>query len=557
MVKVGEIYLFIKEIRQNAGFLKTKKQTKRVQVVSRNFLFFIIGLIAVVLAYFANSSLVVVLEMVTTERMPRDFLRLLQNSDLVSFAGFTSLFGLSFFLLYLIFPVFYVWYHMNSARRRLAELPLMSNLVRRTDKKTFLSALKGLGFIEKLAESYGPYLMQGPEEMVSPEALKKTRLGRSKDQKIKISPVSVTVPAEVIFNEASLVSDNLLLGFFPLFARAMVAAGIVCLGISVMSLSLNEAAAEGSLLSALQPGMIALLYLLMSAIIMASLSNLMSLVLGQNAGMVARKINGLFHQNGWQQDLDKITTSLEGNSAMETLERVLQKSLDKPMKEISNAVKALASQQEKKLDNILSRTLDNFANDLVKKSGADMGSLNKTLRDAALAADQMKKQFTSANTEFSKQMDKQSTAIARHLTDMQKTLGNSEKTTQAASEKIISSLAKEVENTYKKFSGYVDSSLKKLDEKQIKIETSANDKDGILKDLHATAKDLATISNASGMLLERFITLATELDGVLRNIKENGGGHYSENTEKRDKLKQAMVKLKKINKDRINELPDM
>lgn len=527
--------------------------------MSRNFSFFILGLIAAILAYVFYPALIGGLELIITERLPRDFSQMLQNSGLVIFAGSVSLFGLSFFLLYLIFPVFYVWYHINSAKGIIADLPLISNVAKRTDKKKFLSALKDLGFVGKLARSYGPYLIQGPEEEVSPDVVKNIRLtaSRGKDQKLKILPVSATVPAEVVFNVDSLVTDNLLLGFFAIFARMMIGAGVVCLGISVISFSLVLEESGIELFSALQPGMMAFLYLLVSAIIMIGLTGLVNMILSQNAGAVARMVNGLFHQNAWQRDMGRITAHLEGDSAVEKIEAVLKNSLDKPMKEISKAVKELAQEQEQKLDNILSTTLDNFSENLMKKSGSNMEDWNKSLKDVTQAADQMKKQFTSANSEFSKQMNKQSVAIAKHLTDMQKTLGNSEKVTQAGTEKIVSSLSTEVENSYKNFAKYMESSLKKLDAKQAMVEKSSQNKDGILKDLHDTAKDLATISNASGMLLERFITLTTELDSVLRNIRENGITHYNDNAEKRDKLKSAMAKLQKNNKDKIGELPDM
>ncbi|MBL4803147.1 MAG: hypothetical protein JKY45_14780 [Emcibacter sp.] len=509
------------------------------------------------LAYIANPSLTAVLQQVTTEPLPREFIRLLQNSELIAFAGYTSIFGLFFFLLYLLFPVFYVWYHINATLRIISEMPLSSNPIKRMDKKTFLSELKSLGFIGKLAKDYGSYLVQGAEEEVPSEVLKTVRLTRAKNKKIKISPVSATISAETVFNEASLVRENLMLGFFSVLARAMAGAAVVCLVISILSFSLVQGKGDVVEFHILQTGMMAFVYLLISAVIIGGLAALMNMILSQNADAVARKVNGLFYQNSWQQDIARITSNLEGNSAAEKLEKILQDSLNKPMKEISGAVKALALEQEKKLDHILSKTLDNFSENLMKKSGSDMGYLNRAIKDAALSAEQMKKHFVEANSAFSKQMDKQSTAIAKHLTDMQKILGNSEKITQAGSEKIIVTLAGEVENTYKKFGEYMESSLKRLDEKQTIIESSSNDKNGIMKDLHDTAKDMATISNASGMLLERFIALATELDQLLSNMKENGLPNQNDTTEKRDKLKLAMLKLKKINKDRIDELPDM
>ena len=525
--------------------------------MSRNLTFFILGLTAAVIAYIFAPSLTGVLEFLLSERLPREFTRLMQNNDLVVFAGYVSLFGLSFFLLYLVFPVAYVWYHINSAKGIVDELPLVSNAIKRTDKKTFLGKLKGLGFIERLAEAYGPYLIQGPEEDVKPENLKKIRLTgpRAKIEKIVIAPVSAAVPAESIFNVESMVSDNLRLGFFTIFARLMVGAGVVCLAISLISFSIVKGEDGQTLLTALQPGLVSLLYLLIAAVILSGGSHLVSLGLSHKAGEFSRMINGLFYQNNWQQDLGRITTHLEGST--DKFEIILRDSLHKPLKEISTAVKSLSVEQEKKLDNILSKTLENFAANMVKKTGADTVALNKALKEASLSAEKMKKQFTGANADFAKQMDKQSAAIAKHLSDMQKVLANSEKATQAGAEKIISKLATQVENTHKKFGDYIESNLQRLDEKQKKIENTTSDKDGILKDLHDTAKDLATISNASGILLERFISLSVELDVVLKNIQENNISPGKGDAQKRDKLKSAMMKLKKINKDKIGELPDM
>lgn len=525
--------------------------------MSRNLTFFILGLAAAVIAYFFAPSLTGVLEFLVSERLPREFTHLIQNSDLVAFAGYISLFALSFFLLYLIFPVVYVWYLISSANEIVGDLPLISNIVKRTDKKTFLGKLKGFGFIEKLAEAYGPYLVQGPEQEVKQESLKKIRLTgpRAKTEKIIIAPVSAAVPAETIFNVDSMVNDNLRFGFFTILARLMVGAGIICLAISLISFSIVKGEDGLTFLTALQPGLVSLLYLLIAAVILSGVSHMVSLGLSHNAGTLARTINGLFYQNNWQQDLSRITAHLDGSA--NKFETILKGSLDKPLKEISAAVKALSVEQEKKLNNILAKTLENFAENMVKKTGDDTVTLNKALKEASLAAEQMKKQFTGANADFVKQMDKQSAAIAKHLSDMQKVLGNSEKATQAGAEKIISKLATQVENTHKKFGDFIEVSLKRLDEKQKKIEKTANDKDGILKDLHDTAKDLATISNASGILLERFISLSVELDIVLKNIQENNIGQGKGDAQKRDKLKSAMMKLKKINKDKIGELPDM
>ncbi len=527
--------------------------------MSKNLIFFIMGIISIVLTYVYYQSLPNLVGMVASGNLPREFTRMLQNSELVTFAGFVSLFGLSFFLLYIVFPISYVWYHIFSAKRIIATLPLISNATKRTNKKTFLSQFKGLGFIEKLALSYGPYLIQGPEEEVKAEALKNIRIikknaSNSKNEKLTISPVRATVPAGAIFNVDSLVIDHLFLGFFTVFARIMIGSGIICIGISIISFSFVQGKGEMALLTALQPGIMAFLYLLATSVIILGLAYLVDLVLSQSARSLARMINGVFHQNEWQQDINSLLTS---NSASEQFEDMLQSCLDKPMKDIARAVKVLAVEQEKKLDNILSKTLVSFFDNMEKKSGTDIGSLNKTLKDTAHTANLMKKQFTDANTQFSKQMDKQIAAISKHLAEMQKVLSNSEKTTQKGTEKIVSTLTTKVQDTYGELAIFMETSLNKLDDKHKALETAVSDKEGILKDLHSSAKDLGTISNASGMLLERFISLSTELDNILKNIREKGIDRSGGNAENRDKLKLAVMELKKSNKDRVGKLPKM
>jgi len=524
--------------------------------VSRNGLFIILGLIAAILTYFFHPLMVTLVELVITDKMPNDFLRLLENSDLVAFAGYMSMFGFIFFMLYLVFPVSYVWYHLISAGNIISSLPTVDNPASRTDKKMFFSKLKGLGFIEQLAMSYGPYLIQGPEEEVTAHALKNTRLIQkisNKTEKFKISPVRATAPAEMIFNLQSLVTDNLLLGFFTIFAWLTAGIGFICLGISVISFSMPQGAQEVALLSALQPGMVALLYCLLSAVIVIGIGRLIDLILSENANALARKINSLFYQGEWPQNMEE-----QGNAAiLKQLESTLKDTLDKPMREISKAVRALSGEQEKKLDGILSKTLENFSDNMIKKLGVDLGALNKALTDSSQAAGAMKKHFSESNTAFSQQMDKQAKAIAKHLTDMQKILKNSEKTTQTGANKIISAIASEVDNTYSRLGKFMESGLARIDAKQEALETAVNDKDSILKDLHNTAKDLGTISNASGRLLEKFNALAKEMDGILTTIQTTGASKKNTNSETRDKLKLAMLDLQKANRNKISELPDM
>ncbi len=528
--------------------------------MSRNISFFILGLIAAALTYVFNPALPGLVEFLVSDRLPGDFIRLLRNSELIAFAGYISLFGLLFFLLYFIFPVSYTWYQINSAINIIDGLPPIHNPVRRTNKKAFLSALKSMGFIDRLATSYGPYLIQGPEEEVAKQKLKNTRIVQkmnNKNQKILIAPVRATAPAELVFNSGSLVNDNLLLGFFTVFSRILAGAGVIIFGISLVSFSLSPGTDGAMLLSALQPGIVGLLFCLIAAVIISGLTHLLHMILSQNSRSLARMINALFYQGDWPEDMAEKDQKNKEKPILEQLEASLKNSMDKPMKEISKAVKALSVDQEKKLDSLLSKTLTVFSNNLEKNIKADATALNKALKDAGHAADVMKKQFGEANVQFSKQMEKQTTAIAKHLADMQKILTNSEKVTLKGTEKIISTISSEIDGTYTRLGEFMENSLKKLEEKQATIETAVNDKDSILQDLHNTAKDLGTISNASGKLLEKFKLLASEMDVVLNNIQKGGFERNNGRSEQRDKLKSAMLELKKSNNERTSELPDM
>jgi ABC-type transporter Mla subunit MlaD len=287
------------------------------------------------------------------------------------------------------------------------------------------------------------------------------------------------------------------------------------------------------------------------------MTNIISLILSQNVRSLAVNINGLFQQNEWQQDMDRVAGSLTEAPLLAQLQETLQKSLEKPMAEISSAVKSLARDQEQKLDNILAGTLTRFSAEMEKKTAADMANLTKTLKEAVSAAAQMKKHFSDKNSEFSKLMDKQSTALAKYLSDMQKSLKNSEKMTQKGAETLVKSLKSGLEDTYGKLGAFVQDSLKKIEDKQTALDAAGQDKDSILQDLHNTAKDLGTISNASGRLLEKFSRLSTDLDKVLTNIQESGVTRLNGGSEKRDQLKAALVSLKKANQDKICSLPDM
>jgi len=543
--------------------------------MSRNLTFFLLGLISIILTYFFHSLLVTLIGMVITENLSQDYMSLLVKSDLVALANFISFFGLVFFALYLIFPVTYVLYHLIAAKNILKELPLISNPMHNTDKATFLSKFKDFGFISDVVDSYSPYLIQGAEQDVKAETLKNIRVIKKAGLKnarksYSIAPVKARVSAATYFNEDRLVKDNLLMGFFIFYARIMVAIGTISLGISIVAFSLKEG--QGPLLfSGLQSGGIAFLYCLTTAVIITGIGNIAISLLSQEVKKMARMIDNLFFQSDWQQDLCKIKEQLESHSTVEKFEIIMrdsldktrtsfdksQNSFDKSMIEISKAVTALSVEQESKLDDILSKTLVNFSHNMEKKSETEVKNLNKTLKDMANSAEQMTKNLSGSNIEFSKQMDKQASAIVKHIADMQKVLITSEKATQKSTEKIITTLATEVQSTYVKLGDFMDVSLKKLDEKQKKIEESANDKNSIIGDLNQAAKDLATISNASGQLLEKFTALSTELNLVLLKAQGKPGGSHKALEEKRDKIKMAMLDLKKANRDKIDELPDM
>lgn len=529
--------------------------------MSRNFLFFVLCLISAAFAFVFYSSMPAIIGLVITDSLPASLIRMMRNSDLIAFASFMSLFGLIFVAIYILIPVSYVAYHIMLAKNIVTELPLVTNPIRRTDRKSFLSNFKGLGFIENIAVAYGSYLIQGPAEEVDAEKLKNIRLFnkpaiKGRDKKVTISPVKALAPAEKFFNQQSLVIDNLLLDFFTLFARILIGVAVICVGISLVAYLLQEPQSP-SALSVLQLGGIAALICISSAVIIAGLTRLTSLLLFQNSQSIARMINGLFYQNDWQQDLSKISTQADSDSDMKELESLLRNSLDKPLKEISRAVKALSVEQESKLDEILSKTLTSYVGRMEKESAANISKLNDAVNETTNSAIKMRKSLSDSHNIFIEQMGKQSDDIVKHLSAMQKVLTNSEKASHKSSEKVISTLASEVKTVFDKFSKFIESNLKKIDDKQDKIDQSVSDKDSILKDLHTSSKDLGTISNASGILLEKFTLLSSELDMVLKNIQNQAIGNNSISSGKRDDLKLAMLELQKSNRDKIGKLPEM
>lgn len=530
--------------------------------MSRNLTFFFLGLTAAVVAYIFHPLHGELVGWVITENLSPAFSEMLKSNEIVALASLVSLFGITFVGLYLIFPVFYVWSHINSARNIVGALPLATNLAQRTDKTTFLAKLSGLGLINRLAKAFGDYLTQQAEEDVSGEALKNAPIIRGmsqspKKQVAKIAPVRASASAEGIFNRDSLVVDNLFFGALNLLARILVAIGVICMGISLVVPSMAAAPLDQPLIITIQPGLVALLYCVTAALIMSAFIHLADMILSQNASSLARGINDLFHQNGWQRDLDDLSGSFGHRDVGAQLENILQSGLNKPMKEITKAVKALSMDQEKKLGSILSKALDFFIGDLDKKLGKDTEILNKALKDAAKSADIMKKQFSDSNVQFTKNMNKQAAVIALHLADMQKILSKSEQTTQKGTDKMITSLSKDLEASQRRLSIFMETSLRKLDNRQKAMDAAATGKDSILNDLQKTAKDMATISNASGTLLDRFHSLSSELMGMVDHIRDAEIARNNGRIAQQGKVKVALEDLKKSNRAKLGDLPDL
>lgn len=437
-----------------------------------------------VIAYFLTPLLPGMVKGVSSMRLPADFTSMLTHSSLVYFAGFTSFLSLSLFLFLFFFPAAHVWYYLGRAKNILSRLPMACDPVRRTTKKTFLDSLKELDFIHEMSVIYSDYLIQEDGRDVSEEALKELSASRlnsvkGKAAKVTIDPVSATVQASFVFRADQMVDQRLFLWFFSAFPRLIGAIAIVLLSICLAG-ALLTGPEGGSLIEALRPGIVAFSLCLTSALVIGFLCRVIVSGLYHQAADVAQMIDHLFHHDGLRRDIREMLGHNTAQGGMKELE----KAVSRPITALVKSIDSLSENQEKKLDDLISGTLASFTKEMEKTTGQQAAKLAKTLEDASKVTVEMKKS-----------LEEQSKSHIKHLEDMRALIAQQETETKVG-------LLDKIESLISDLKGEVNKAL--------------TDKNSVLEDLHKSAKDMGTISGASGKIVEKFEKLSKELDGLLK-----------------------------------------
>lgn len=526
--------------------------------MSRNVYFILAVIISAVCAYILNPMMLGALETILRQDVPRALLQ----SDLVMLSSYVSLMGLSLLVFSFVFPALHVWYYLSSALSRTGELPLACDPLHQTSVKDFLQKLSGLDFIHEKARIYSSHLIQGPEQEVPEEILKEMKVSKiliKKTRKFVIAPVRAAQKADFVFASEHMVDQRVFMWFFNVLPALLGGIGGICLMLSFVAFALNPAAGGDidPMMMGLQAGVVAIAFCLISAIIVTITCHLMGNMLRSGASLLCQRIDNLFHHDSVHEVLAHLMDNVISSDMSDDMALKLDKTISKPLNAMTRATKALAADQEQKLDGLLNKSLARFMVDYEKKLGVEANSLNATLRTSTKAAHDMEKQVQDSAAKFAKQMDQQAISIARHLSDMQKILEKNEKQSKegfgADVEKVIGSLKTEMQGNYEKFGKYMDQSLTELSIRQHSLDKAVVNKDNILQDLHKTARDLGMISEASGQLLEKFHRLSEGMETVLKHTGPMDGKSSDLD---RGKMMDALRGLQKLSKGRTRELPE-
>jgi len=535
-----------------------------VGTVPRNVYFILTVIISALCAYFFNPVLLDMLEDIFSKALPRSILK----SDLVHLSGFASLMGLALLVFTFILPALRVWYYLAGALRAIAELPLAHEKLHQTTVKSFLAKLSDLGFIHDLARIYSSHLVQGPDQEISSEVLEEMKVSKillknNKNKKFIIAPVRAVQTADFVFNPHQLVDQRIFMWFFNMLPTILAGIGGICLMLSFVDFALNSSVGGGTpMLVGLQAGVVSIALCLISAIIVTIISRLMGDMLRGGAHRLCHDIDNLFHHDSLNELLSHMTDNVDSAAISDDMALKLERTIAKPLNAMTRATKALAAEQEEKLDTILGKTLARFTLDYEKNAGLEADSLNQSLKASAKAAKDMEKHIQDSSVKFSKQLDQQASAIARHLSDMQKILEKAEKKSKDSLssdvEKMVKNLTEEMQDNFEKFGKYMDQSLTELSIRQDKLDHAVVNKDNILQDLHKTARDLGTISEASGQLLEKFSRLSKGMENILEQTGPMQGQTSSmASGMDREKMIDALKDLQKITKNKSRELPKL
>jgi len=535
--------------------------------VPRRLYFLVTLVISATVTYFAVPFLPSWLAVLSPQALPREVIQTLQNSQIVGFAAFVSLFSLVMYVLAFLPLVFHAWLNMSRARARLAQLPLACDKIHQTSKKAFLKCLEGLDFIYELAIIYSTYLVQLPAREVSPDILKKIKTNRllakkKNEEKVLVEPVRAKASAAVVFSPDILVDHRVFLWFFGPLPKALLGIGSVLLVVSLISVSVlspvqyTELLERSGMIGLVQPGLIALGYCVFAAVLMGIVTTISIALLQQYARELSQMIDHLFHHEGWQEEVQIMAATTSSS----TLAGDLEKALNRPMTALSKAARALAEDQKGRVDELLKETLVSFRKEMDKSSGKQIAALSSSLDKAQKTADIMQKTFAESSAEFSRQLATQAKALASQLKEMNKQVQESEKKAQESllhkAETLIELLKEEMGENYRNYGEFIGGHIGRIETAQDNLLGALKDKDSIIQGLHKTSRDLSMISEASGKLVDKFGKLSRELDQLLKQAKTlPAAGHagVGDNTE----LIKALENLKAQTDRKISALPDL
>ncbi|MFC7049538.1 hypothetical protein [Emcibacter nanhaiensis] len=525
--------------------------------MSRILFFLLTLLVSAVVAYFSSTIVASLTVLLSTDRLPRDFLRLVMDSNLVVTASYMCVFFLSMVIFAHLLPSLHIWFHLTRAKKRLGELPLACDKLRQTTVKKFLASLDGLDFIHEFAVIYSERLHQQPPQEVPEELLKKAKLNRAiakkdKDGKLTIEPVRASAPAASVFSSEQLVDQRLYLWFVEALPKILLAAGGLILSVNLLSLTVFDPALNvnmttlGDFVAQLQPGLVALVFSAFTALVIYVLVKFSVGILRQNAADLAALVDHLFHHDGWHAELRDMVDMMRDSSLSKDVEKAIQR----PLNAIGKATKALADDQGAKLEEFLSRAIAAFEAEMEKNAGKQLAALTGSLEKAQKTAEKMEKSFSSTAEGFASQLTQMKEAVEREE-------NNSEQRLTAQTEKVLESLKEEIDQNYKKYGEFIGEHMSRIEETQEVLNGALADKDSLVQGLKKTSQDLGTISEASGKLVDRFAKLSKELDSLIKDAKNKTSGSGPISSAQKDELLEALDKLKKQRASQIEDLPSL
>ncbi|WP_321392609.1 hypothetical protein [Emcibacter sp.] len=507
------------------------------------------------MAYFATTIVTSLTIILSTERLPRDFLRLLMSSELVTIASYICVFFMSMVIFAHLLPSFHIWFHLTRAKKRLGQLPLACDRIRQTTVKKFLTALEGLDFVHEFAVIYSEHLDQLPEREVPEELLKKAKINRAitkrgQDEKVTIAPVLASVGAASVFSPEQLVDQRLFLWFVEALPKVLLTVGGLLLLVNILNLPVFDPALNvnmttlGDFISQLQPGLTALVISIFTALLIYTLVTFSTGVLRQNARELPSLIDHLFHHNGWHTVLKEMAEMMRENSLSKDVEKAIQR----PLAAIGKATKALSDDQGSKLEEFLSTAIAAFEKEMEKNAGKQLSALTTSLEKAQKTAEKMEMSFSATATGFAGQLEQMREAVAKEEKQ-------SEQHIVAQTEKMLETLKAEIGQNYEKYGEFIGEHMSRIEETQDVLNNALANKDSLVQGLKKTSQDLGTISEASGKLVDRFAKLSKELDSLIREAKNSPPGSVS--SAQKNELLEALEKLKKQRLTQIEELPEL